>query len=280
MSDYQPYTMPIRVRTNDLDAWDRLRTRGLLSYFEQAATSASAAAGFGERWYAARQTAWVIRRLRLQRLGNAAYDETLTATTWISAAARVRSTRQYEVRRQDGTPVAVGDVEWVYIDRVRGRPTSLNPEIMERFPLLDPSPLFVPLPEVPPAPAVLPHQATRRAYRYEADTMGHVNNTIYAEWLEEAAGDALRAWGYDMAAPAAAGRRAVLAAITITYLRSAVPGDAIVITTTRTGADSRLGRLALAQEMRRADAPDVLVQAESIYQLSRDEADAGEESPG
>lgn len=269
MSDYQPYTLPIGVRTNDLDAWDRLRTRSLLSYMEQAATNASAAAGFGGSWYAAQQTAWIIRRARLQRLGNAAYDETLTATTWVSSIARVRSTRQYEVRRQDGTAIAVGDVDWVYIDRVRARPTALDPAIMERFPLLDPSPLFAPLPEVPPTVTPPPpHTATRQAYRFEADTMGHVNNTIYADWLEEAAGDALRAWGHDLAPPAAAGLRAELTAVTITYLRSAVPGDAIVITTTHQGADPPARRLALTQEIRRTDAPDVLVQAESLYQLS------------
>jgi acyl-CoA thioesterase FadM len=271
MSDYQPYNEPIRVRTNDLDAWNRLRARSLLSYMEQAATSASAAAGFGADWYAARQTAWLIRRARLLRLGNAAYAETLTATTWISTMARVRSTRQYEIRHADGTPVAVGDVEWVYIDRVRARPTAVDPDIIALFPLRDSSPLFAAWPEVPPGPTPAPpppHAATRQAYRYEADTMGHVNNTIYADWLEEAAGDALRAWGTALAAPAAAGPRAEIAAITITYLRSAVPGDAVAITTTQTGADPAARRLALVQEIRAAGGSDVLVEAESIYQLS------------
>ena len=107
MPDRQPYSERLRVLTHDLDAWDRLRTSALLRYLEQAAWDASAAAGFGDAWYAERQTAWVIRRMTLHRLGPALYGKELTVTTWVGGWSRIRALREYEVRHPDGSPVAL-----------------------------------------------------------------------------------------------------------------------------------------------------------------------------
>ncbi len=266
MHDYQPYHMTERVHTPDLDSWNRLRTAALLRYLEQLATAASTAAGFGADWYAARQTAWVIRTLSLQRLGAAAYGDTLTRTTWVSSMARVRSWREYELRRADGTPVAAGRVEWVYVDRVRQLPRSVDPEIIAQFFTLPPTALVTPVPSLPPASRP-PHIVTRRSWRYEADSMGHINNTVYADWLEEAAGDAVRAWGVALADPAAPGLLLDPQATTITYLRSVRPGDTVLITTTCTGAAPDGTALALAQTITYPDAPDVLIRAETFYRL-------------
>ena len=274
MSAYQPYHMTVRVQTPDLDAWNRLRSAALLRYLEQLATAASAAAGFGVDWYAAQQTAWVIRTIRVQRLAEAAYGEPLTLTTWVSSMARVRSWREYEIRRADGTPVAGGRGEWVYVDRVRQAPRSVDPTIIAMFPLLPPTPLVTD----PPALALLPrppHTSTRRAWRYEADSMGHINNTVYADWLEEAAGDAVRAWGTPLADPAAPGLLLTLDTITISYLRSVQPGDSVTLTTTCTGAGPGGSPLALAQTITHDGESEVLVRAETIYRLRSTEQGDG-----
>src|SRR5699024_9003884 len=105
-------------------------TVSLLRYLEQLATAASTAVGFGAAWYAARQVAWVIRTIQLQRWDTAAYGDQLTLTTWVSSMARVRSWREYEIRRADGTPVAGGRVEWVFVDRLRLQPRSVDPDII------------------------------------------------------------------------------------------------------------------------------------------------------
>src|SRR5206468_1424429 len=99
--------------------------------------------------------------------------------------------------------------EWAYVDRVRLRPIPVNPAIAALFTPLPLSPLLTPWPVLPPAAAPPPPQRwDHHARRYEADTIGHINNTIYADWLEEAAGDALRAWGHPLAPPAASGLQA------------------------------------------------------------------------
>jgi acyl-CoA thioester hydrolase len=277
MTNYQPYSMTERVHTPDLDAWNRLRTVSLLRYLEQLATAASTAAGFGAPWYAARQVGWVIRTIHLQRWDTAAYGDLLTLTTWVSSMARVRSWREYEIRRADGTPVAGGRVEWVFVDRVRLQPRAVDPDIIALFPLLPPTALVTPPAPWPPVDWPL-HTTTRRAWRYEADSMGHINNTVYADWLEEAAGDAVRAWGTPLADPAAPGLVLAPQTLTITYLRSVQPGDTVTLTTTGAGAAPGGSPLAFAQTITRAGEPDVLIRAETVYDL-RDTA-AGTAGPG
>jgi acyl-CoA thioesterase FadM len=254
MSNYQPYSNHTRVRTPDLDAWDRPRTSSLLRWLEQVAVEASASAGFGRAWYAARQTAWVIRRMTLQRLGPVAYGDELTVTTWISQIGRIRANRDYELRQADGAPVAVAQADWVYLNRVRQAPQAIDPHIATILPPLPPAPLP-------------PHTTATHAQRYEADSMGHINNAVYADWLEEAAGDALRAWDYALAAPAAAGLVPELRRITIHYLRAVQPGDAVTITTVCTGLDPAGAQIALAQEIQGNGAGTGLVRAETIYQM-------------
>ena len=273
MNRSQPYTGHERVRTHDLDSWDRLRTSSLLRYFEQVAWDASAAASFSTGWYTEQGTGWVIRRMIVQRFGPAAYDDQLAVTTWISQVVRVRGWREYEVRRPDGSVVAAGQAEWVYIDRASGRPRAVDPEIMRLLPALDPSPLRTPPPSLSPAPPVAPHTVTRRVWRYEADAMGHVNNTIYADWLDEAAGDALRAWGHPLVAPAAAGLVPVLQHLSITYLRAALPGDEVTLTTTQTGASPDMAEIALAQTI--TQGTQRLIEAEVVYRLVQQDTGAG-----
>jgi acyl-CoA thioesterase FadM len=278
VSDYQPYHMTVRVPTPDLDAWNRLRTVALLRYLERLATAASTAAGFGADWYAAQQTAWVIRTIHLQRWGEVAYGETLSLTTWVSSMARVRSWREYEVRRADGTPIAGGRVEWVYVDRVRQQPRSVDPAIITMFPLLPPTELVTPPPAL--APAIRPPQTmARRAWRYEADSMGHVNNPVYADWLEEAAGDAVRAWGVPLADPAAPGLLLDPHRTTITYLRSVRPGDTVTLTTTCTEAAPDNTALALSQTITPEGETDVLIRAETRYLLYSTEPGTADPRP-
>lgn len=267
MSDYQPYSNHIHVRTPELDAWDRPRTSTLLRWLEQVAVEASASAGFGRAWYAARQAAWVIRRMTLQRLGPASYGDALTVTTWISQHGRIRANWDYEVRQADGAPVAVGQADWVYLNRVRQAPQAIDPHIATILPALPPSPLWVAVPALPPAPSWAPQTSAIHAQRYEANSMGHINNAVYADWLEEAAGDALRAWDYPLAAPAAAGLVPDLRQITIHYLRAVQPGDDVTITTTCTGQDAPGRHIALAQEIAGTGAGTGLVRAETVYQL-------------
>src|SRR5512140_3480691 len=101
------YTMPMAVTLYDLDLHGEVSNATLLRYFEQAAMQASSHAGFTMEWYQARGQFWVIRTIRLERNSPALYGDDLEIQTWISSLGRVRSDRNYSLRRrQDGKVIA------------------------------------------------------------------------------------------------------------------------------------------------------------------------------
>lgn len=70
---------------------------------------------------------------------------------------------------------------------------------------------------------------TRRVYRCEADEVKHVNNAMYLDWLEEALAEATA----DLASPQ---RRLCVYRHDSEYVRSAVPGDDVIIDVRLIGA--------------------------------------------
>ena len=164
----EPYIQPFDVHIGEVDAWGRLRTRTLLSYMEQAVTDMSVAVGLDHKWYEAQGAAWAMRQTQVRRFAPVAYREPLLVAVWVSSSQRVRLTTDYEVRKQDGTPVALGRSEWIYIDRASRRPRTLDPEITAQWPHGASSALWPeqPTPPTLPAPDLAhePHMMTRTVY--------------------------------------------------------------------------------------------------------------------
>jgi len=262
------YTAETRVRIHDVDAWGAVPAEVLAAYVENAAWEASAAAGFTETWYRTLGVAWVIHRLTLVRLGPLGYGDRLTTRTWISSLGRVRSSRDYEMSGPAGAPVLTGRADWVFIDRERRVPKGIDRAIVDTFECGDPTPWLIAPPATDPLPAPgRPAVLTQRVYRYDADSLGHVNNTIYLRWFDEALAEALAAAGLPLAAPGAPGLRLAGTRYVVDYLRSALPGDTLAISSRLTGTADEGATLEWTQEIRCADAPAVLIRAVSRQQL-------------
>jgi YbgC/YbaW family acyl-CoA thioester hydrolase len=88
---------------------------------------------------------------------------------------------------------------------------------------------------LPPNIAPIEPRACRRAQRYEADEMQHVNNAVYVDWLEEALADAVALrhpkWGEAESNVA----RLCVRRHDIEHARSARPDDTIEIVTRPVG---------------------------------------------
>src|SRR4029453_15199163 len=111
-----------------------LRPNGLLRFLQQAASDASAAVGFDVEWYERAGALWVIRRTIVDFLAPILYRDDLEVRTWVADIRRVRSQREYEVRRgRDATVVARGSTDWVYIDLARGTPVQPPEEMGKRL---------------------------------------------------------------------------------------------------------------------------------------------------
>ena len=206
-------SVPYRVRFDEAGPDGLLRTSVLLRYAQDVAWHHSASRGFDRAWYAERGLAWLVRAAEVAVVAPVAVGFELVGTTQVVGWRRVWARRRTEFHDASGNLAAWTQIDWVLLD-ARGAPTRI-PAVFE--PVFGaPTATFglarVALGE-PPADARLVQFTVRP---HELDPMVHVNNAIYADWLEEAvieAGDPSatrvvpRLARLEYAAPADAGAR-------------------------------------------------------------------------
>ena len=211
------------VRIFDVDAFGDLRTAVLLRFLWQTASDASTAVGYDLEWYERAGTLWIIRRTRVEVLTPPRYRDALTIRTWVADIRRVRSQREYDVRRADGTAVARATTDWVYVDLARGAlvqpPLEMQRALMPEG--VTSQPRLASLAATPPAAA---GRGSRRVELADLDTVSHVNNAQYSVFVEQMVWDALAARGWHLeTTPTAARPR--LVAHDLEYFEAARYGD-------------------------------------------------------
>lgn len=229
------YRRRFRVRGYEMDATSRVHDSVFLNYVQQAAFEASADAGYDTRRYNALGTIWVIRQQTIAYLAPLTYGDIVEATTWVSDMRRVRSHREYELRRvSDGCLVAVAQADWVYIDAATLFPRRIPREAHEKFTPNGRSALDAALPLEPAETvggrAFVYHHGVKG---YELDNLRHVNNANYLNWLNQARIDALAEAGFSFEAGSAhlQGVGGMISPIRyeIEYFSPAVVGDRIQV---------------------------------------------------
>lgn len=264
---------PLTVTLYDLDLRDEVSCATLFRYFEETAIRGSAHLNFTLDWYRARNQFWVIRTLQLERTCAPGYKDALEIRTWVSSMARVRSDRNYEVRRAgDAKIMARAIANWVYVDGAQMLPTRIHPDITAVFEPHEP-PVLPPIGKVtlhPQSAALFEHTTTRRAQFYEADSAQHTNNAVYVDWVEEAVRDALRALGFQLALDGSS-PFPWFYKHNLEYARAAVPGDAIQIRTrlmsagkTRGAWELELGNAVTGEQFLRAQTTMLWVNATGV----------------
>lgn len=199
-----------RIRFDEATASGQLRGSALLGYLQDVAWRHSQAHHFDRAWYAERGLAWLVRAIDLVLLAPAGDGDEITVDTRVGGWRRVLVRRLSVVRAADGTVLARALVDWAMTD---GRTVVRIPDDFAAFPSVNAGPFTptrVPLPETPAGAAVTEVRVRRR----EVDPMGHANNGVYLDWLDEAV--------------AAAGGEVTVTAFPrryrLEYLRPAAPG--------------------------------------------------------
>lgn len=176
-----------RVRFDEAGPDGFLRTSGLMRFAQDLAWLHSTALGFGREWYAERGLTWLVRAAELQIDAPVPMGSTLAARTEVVGMRRVFARRRGEFRREDGTLAAWVHTDWVLIDG-RGALTRIPAVFIEMFGGTG-APASITRLELPAPPPT----ATRRRFAVrpqELDPMGHANNAVYLDWLEETLADA------------------------------------------------------------------------------------------
>lgn len=172
-----------RVRFDEAgpDGW--LRTSVLLRYAQDVAWHHSASRGFGRAWYAERGLTWLVKAAEVAVLAPVEVGSEVVGTTQVVGWRRVWARRRTDFHDRAGGLVAWTRIDWVLLDR-NGAPTRIPTEFDSVFGA--PS-VSSGLARVGLDPA--PRGASHRSFvvrPQELDPMDHVNNAVYADWLEEA----------------------------------------------------------------------------------------------
>lgn len=259
------YIDTARVRSYEVGRTGRIGAGTILRYLEGIATEASASAGFGTRWYERQNTAWVVRDMHLFIGALPRIGEAITLATWVADFKRVQAQREYMIQRADGgRVVARASARWAYIERTRGQPVRLHDEMVGAFRVLGHQ--MTPRHLAPLAEddgALTRHELLLTAREYEADTQQHINNCIYADWLNEGLHLAVRSMpGWP------ANRVPHPRHLHIEYRRSALPGDEIRVSTQVVMRGMR--GLRVRQEIASASDGNLYVAARSDYLAAAD----------
>ncbi len=254
------YTLARRLSHADVDFLGELKVPALLGLLEQAAVEASSAAGYDAVRYARDGRIWIIRRTRLERLVPVGGTETVAVETQVADFRRARSLRRYAVRR-DHVTVAQATTDWVYCDVHSGRPARVPADLQQAFmdgtvteTLARAAPLTMPDSDAAEfAVCVQPSHL---------DHVAHVNNAVYAAYLEDAAFACFAARGWPLTRMLAAGGALRVTWLDVEYLKDALAQDTLTVRTWQTDADESGGappqRAQVLQTIVRADGTPVL----------------------
>jgi acyl-CoA thioester hydrolase len=121
----RPFHMEIIVEAAAIDANGHVNNVVYVQWMQALAIQHWRAMG-GEAINQEHQATWVARSHHIEYLRPAFLDDRIHATTWVHDVGRVRSTRKYAFhRKSDGTLLARGETDWVFIRLADGRPTAI-----------------------------------------------------------------------------------------------------------------------------------------------------------
>ncbi len=258
------YTLQRRLSHADVDFLGELKVAALLGLLEQAAVEASTAAGFDAARYTRDGRIWIIRRTRLERLMPVGGGDTVEVETRVVDFRRARSLRRYIVRRE-ARAVAEATTDWVYCDLRTGRPVRI-PEELERAFMNGAAPPALPRAESLPADG--PGGAVEFDLTVQPshlDHVAHVNNAVYASYLEDGAFALFASRGWPLRRMLAANGALRIRWFDIEYLSDAAAGEPLRVCSwllgddaVPDGADVRPPNVRLQQTISRVDGAAII----------------------
>jgi len=195
------HTWRFHVRTYEIDQFNHVNNVNYINYLEEAATQASTAAGYPMEWYLEHGLMWIVKKWHIRYFNPALYGEELEVRTWVSDARRVRSHREYDLRRvKDDAPIIRARTDWVFVERDTMKPRRIPENFDDAFgtddtPLED---LGIRIRNAKPLEETRRYSSYRDVQIYEIDQANHVNNSVYLRWLEQAYVLAIQSAGWSL----------------------------------------------------------------------------------
>ena len=132
------YEYEFEVPAGAIDANGHVNNVEFVRWMQDAAVAHADARGLTAATRDAGAT-WVVRSHRIDYLRPVMAGDRIAVKTWVADFRRAFSLRRYQFRRAtDGTVLAKGETDWVFVDVKTGRPKSVPEELKGMFEVPEP----------------------------------------------------------------------------------------------------------------------------------------------
>lgn len=176
------YSKEFSISSYDLNPKGQARLTTVANFFQELAYHHATQLGFGYRDMKARQTTWVLSRMRIRMESYPVWDEKISMETWPSGVDKLFALRDFRIKNKAGQIIGVASTAWLILNIETHR--LIRPkEALEHFKLIvHPERVFEdPLEKIEVPEPTQPFQLHRVVYS-DLDIIGHVNNVKYMEW--------------------------------------------------------------------------------------------------
>lgn len=243
------FTRSFRVRWSETNAEGQAGITSYLRYLMETAWDWGAAGGLSLEATNALGLAWVMRETQFSFFRPLCYNDRFDFTIWLLEWRRVRGTRAFEIRLQDGGElVAQGAQQVAVLDVETMRPTSPPAHLHDYYTLEDPPAMPVErFPRVPPAPETA-FVMERWIETRDLDQLEIIDNSVFGAFAEEASARALAAVGWSPAELKARGLAVSPRRFHILHQMPAVWGDRLELSTYLLGLEETGGQWAIVTQ--------------------------------
>ncbi|MCK5066052.1 MAG: hypothetical protein KAR16_01375 [Bacteroidales bacterium] len=176
------FSKEFSISSYDLNPKGKARLTTMANFFQELAYHHASKLGFGYDDMKARQTTWVLSRMRIRMDSYPVWDDRIAMETWPSGVDKLFALRDFRIRNSEGKVIGMASTAWLILNIETHR--LIRPkEALEHFKLIvHPEQVFAyPLDkiDVPDETRVLSHHSVVFS---DLDIIGHVNNVKYMEW--------------------------------------------------------------------------------------------------
>ncbi len=178
------YTFNSKVRYTELNHYKgTMDPSGIINYFQDCSTFQSEELGRGLQYLNESNRVWLLNSWQLQMLQPIRLGEQIAVCTWPYDFKGFYGYRNFIMKDEKDTILAVASSIWVYIDTTTGRPTRI-PEDCLGYQIEPPYPM-----ETVTRKIAIPNDYISNdpitVMKYNIDSYNHVNNGQYIKMAEE-----------------------------------------------------------------------------------------------
>ena len=180
------YIVKHRLTCYETDAAWRLKPASFMNMAQEAAGCHAVELGFGSDDRIAKNTAWILSRVRVDFLDTPLWREDMTLTTWHKGLNRLFFLRDFIMTDSEGRERVKATTSWLVMN-LETRRLVRDPNLMEDGTICTENAIETPADKVQMPKDKEPMFVMNHLVSYsDVDTNGHTNNAMYMHWAMDA----------------------------------------------------------------------------------------------